>query len=92
MKASRNTNLDKPRLSKGEIMQRKINPKNMYKSEVNDGNSTDGPLIFNWDSDYRKNHMEMYKNQTERQIMMDHGYGQVFDSGVIRWEFTDESL
>lgn len=32
------------------------------------------------------------ENQTERQIMIDHGYGQVFDSGVIRWEFIDESL
>lgn len=32
------------------------------------------------------------ENQTERQIMMDHGYGQVFDSGVIRWEFADASL
>lgn len=32
------------------------------------------------------------ESQTERQIMMDHGYGQVFDSGVIRWEFTDQSL
>lgn len=32
------------------------------------------------------------ENQTERQIMMDHGYGQVFDSGVVRWEFTDTSL
>lgn len=28
------------------------------------------------------------KNQTEKQIMMTHGYVQVFDSGTIRWEYT----
>ena len=27
-------------------------------------------------------------NQTERQIMESHGYAQVFDSGVIRWEYV----
>lgn len=27
-------------------------------------------------------------NQTERQIMESHGYAQVFDSGVIRWEYA----
>ena len=28
------------------------------------------------------------ENSTEREIMMDHGYAQVFDSGTIRWEFV----
>lgn len=28
-------------------------------------------------------------NKTEKQIMEEHGYCQVFDSGVIRWEFQD---
>lgn len=27
------------------------------------------------------------ENKTEREIMIEHGYVQVFDSGVIRWEF-----
>lgn len=27
-------------------------------------------------------------HKTETQIMMEHGYCQVFDSGVIRWEYT----
>lgn len=27
-------------------------------------------------------------NQTERQIMESHGYARVYDSGVIRWEYT----
>lgn len=27
-------------------------------------------------------------NRTEKEIMMEHGYAQVFDSGVIRWEYT----
>jgi hypothetical protein len=31
------------------------------------------------------------ENQTEKQIMMTHGYVQVFDSGTIRWEYTKES-
>ena len=28
------------------------------------------------------------ENKTEREIMIEHGYVQVFDSGVIRWEWT----
>lgn len=28
------------------------------------------------------------ENKTERQIMEEHGYCQVFDSGVIRWEYV----
>ena len=28
------------------------------------------------------------KNQTEKQIMVSHGFVQVFDSGVVRWEYT----
>lgn len=28
------------------------------------------------------------KNLTEKQIMMEHGFVQVFDSGTIRWEYT----
>lgn len=72
MKATGNANLGQSQLNKGDIMQRKINPKKRYESEVNDGDgdSTNGQLIFNWDSDYRKNHMEMYKNQTERQMQV----------------------
>ena len=31
---------------------------------------------------------EDIQNKTEKQIMMEHGYVQVFDSGVIRWEWT----
>lgn len=27
------------------------------------------------------------ENKTEKEIMMEHGYAQVFDSGVIRWEY-----
>ena len=27
------------------------------------------------------------KNKTERQIMIEHGYVQVYDSGVMRWEY-----
>lgn len=27
-------------------------------------------------------------NMTERQIIESHGYAQVFDSGVIRWEYV----
>ena len=27
------------------------------------------------------------KNKTEKQIMIEHGYVQVFDSGTIRWEY-----
>ena len=29
------------------------------------------------------------ENKTEKQIMEEHGYAQVFDSGVIRWEYTN---
>lgn len=29
------------------------------------------------------------ENQTEKQIMMTHEYVQVFDSGTIRWEYTN---
>lgn len=32
------------------------------------------------------------ENKTERQIMLEHGYVQVFDSGVIRWEYELNSL
>lgn len=32
------------------------------------------------------------KNQTEVQIMIEHGYVQVFDSGVIRWEYANGSV
>lgn len=39
----------------------------IYKSE---GESTDSHMIFNWDSDYKKNHMKSYKNQTERQLQI----------------------
>ena len=28
------------------------------------------------------------EHKTEREIMLEHGYVQVFDSGVIRWEYT----
>lgn len=28
------------------------------------------------------------ENKTERQIMEEHGYARVYDSGVIRWEYT----
>ena len=28
------------------------------------------------------------ENKTEKQIMEEHGYAQVFDSGVIRWEYV----
>lgn len=28
------------------------------------------------------------QQKTEKAIMMEHGYAQVFDSGVIRWEYT----
>ena len=35
-----------------------------------EGESTDSHIIFNWDSDYKKNHMTMYKNQTERQLQI----------------------
>lgn len=28
-------------------------------------------------------------NHTEKEIMMNHGFAQVFDSGTIRWEFTN---
>lgn len=31
------------------------------------------------------------ENKTERQIMLEHGYVQVFDSGVIRWEWSPYS-
>ena len=34
------------------------------------GSSTDSPLIFNWDSDYRNNHMYMYQNHTQRQLQI----------------------
>ena len=27
------------------------------------------------------------ENKTEKQIMMEHGYVQVFDAGTIRWEY-----
>ena len=32
------------------------------------------------------------KNKTEKQIMEEHGYARVFDSGTIRWEYTIKSL
>ena len=32
------------------------------------------------------------KNQTEKQIMVSHGFVQVFDSGNIRWEYTNTSV
>ena len=28
------------------------------------------------------------EHRTEKEIMVEHGYVQVFDSGVIRWEYT----
>lgn len=31
------------------------------------------------------------ENKTEKQIMMEHGYVQVFDSGTIRWEYNLDS-
>lgn len=31
---------------------------------------------------------ETIKQMTEKEIMMEHGYAQVFDSGVIRWEYN----
>lgn len=31
---------------------------------------------------------EVDLSKTEKQIMEEHGYAQVFDSGVIRWEYT----
>lgn len=40
-----------------------------YKDK-NTGESTDGPTIFNWDSEYRKNHIDVYKTQTERQLQV----------------------
>lgn len=33
---------------------------------------------------------EDIQNKTEKQIMIEHGYVQVFDSGVIRWELNIE--
>lgn len=30
---------------------------------------------------------ETIKNHTEKEIMMNHGFAQVFDSGTIRWEY-----
>lgn len=32
------------------------------------------------------------ESKTEVDIMCEHGYGRVFDSGVIRWEYTPNSL
>ena len=32
------------------------------------------------------------ENKTEKQIMEEHGYAKVFDSGTIRWEYTIKSL
>lgn len=31
---------------------------------------------------------EIVANHTEKEIMMSHGFAQVFDSGTIRWEYT----
>ena len=32
------------------------------------------------------------RNSTERQIMEQHGYARVYDSGVVRWEWTSEHI
>lgn len=45
----------------------------IYRSEGEnnvEGESSGGPLIFNWDSEYKNNHMKIYKNQTERQLQV----------------------
>lgn len=39
-----------------------------FNSDVPIGPSSDGMLVFNWDSEYRNNSMNEYKKQTERQL------------------------
>lgn len=58
--------------------------------------SMKGSLYFNRVSCQKKNLPNLFsdvtnetiQNHTEKEIMMNHGFAQVFDSGTIRWEYT----
>ena len=52
-----------------------------YKSE-DKGESTESHLIYNWDSEYKKNHMNMFKNQTERQLQILDNAFNGYDSSI----------
>ena len=46
-----------------QVIDKNYNPDGKFASE-----STDGELIFNWDSDYKKQDMMEYRDQTEKQL------------------------
>lgn len=39
-------------------------------TSIASGDSTDGPMVFNWDSNYKNNHIDLVKKQTERQLQV----------------------
>lgn len=61
-------------------------PTNSPNGENATGESTSGYLIFNWDSEYRNNHLDIYKKQAQRQLQI---LEKTFHDNHTSHELTD---